>query len=238
MMNDSTFRLTIDTAIPAKFPGYGCLVLYANNLKNDTTSIPGLERLRAAEVIVRERFSLLPPSGHPHISAWRNAYQTFGAKPKRHLNAVEALTSRILGSGELPDINPTVNAYNRVSLLHVLPIGGEDRDQLRSDLSLHFALGDEPFVTSRSGDAVVDQPDRGEVIWADSEGVTCRRWNWRQCHRTAITQRTTRAYFVFDVLPPFDLDCAHAAAQDLIEELSIFSPHLEPEITVLQRPVS
>jgi DNA/RNA-binding domain of Phe-tRNA-synthetase-like protein len=33
----------------------------------------------------------------------------------------------------------------------------------------------------------MDQPEPGEVIWRDDDGVTCRCWNWRQCVRTRIT---------------------------------------------------
>jgi DNA/RNA-binding domain of Phe-tRNA-synthetase-like protein len=30
--------------------------------------------------------------------------------------------------------------------------------------------------------------------------VTCRRWNWRQGHRTQLTDDSTRAFVVFDRL--------------------------------------
>jgi DNA/RNA-binding domain of Phe-tRNA-synthetase-like protein len=36
--------------------------------------------------------------------------------------------------------------------------------------------------------------------------VTCRRWNWRQGHRTQLTEHTTRAFFVFDRLDGLTLD--------------------------------
>jgi DNA/RNA-binding domain of Phe-tRNA-synthetase-like protein len=51
------------------------------------------------------------------------------------------------------------------------------------------------------------------VVWRDDAGVTCRRWNWRQCTRTRLTTRTTRAVFVLDALEPMD-DAALAAAGD------------------------
>jgi hypothetical protein len=56
-----------------------------------------------------------------------------------------------------------------------------------------IARGGEPFDGG-------DPPRPGEVVWADREGVTCRRWNWRQCVRTRLTESTAGAYFVFDAL--------------------------------------
>jgi DNA/RNA-binding domain of Phe-tRNA-synthetase-like protein len=50
------------------------------------------------------------------------------------------------------------------------------------------ARGDEPFDTVRDGAAVVEHPEAGEIVWRDDDGVTCRRWNWRQCKRTALHQ--------------------------------------------------
>ena len=52
-------------------------------------------------------------------------------------------------------------------------------------------------------------------MWADTLGVTCRRWNWRQCKRTRLVEGTTRAYFLFDALPPFGDEELAAAMGDL-----------------------
>ena len=52
----------------------------------------------------------------------------------------------------------------------------------------------------------VAHPDAGEIIWRDDLGATCRRWNWRQCKRTAITGESTNLWFVIDRLPPMSID--------------------------------
>jgi DNA/RNA-binding domain of Phe-tRNA-synthetase-like protein len=106
--------------------------------------------------------------------------------------------------------------YNAVSVAHSVPVGGEDLDHVVLPVRLAFATGGEPF------DDAVAKP--GEVVWADAVGVTCRRWNWRQGARTRLTESTTRAYFLFDALPPFgDLELA-AAMDDLRGSLVDFSP--------------
>ena len=74
---------------------------------------------------------------------------------------------------------------------HAVPVGGEDLDAYAGSARLVRAAGDEPFETSAGGEAVVEHPDAGEVVWRDDLGVTCRRWNWRQTIRTRITTSTS-----------------------------------------------
>jgi DNA/RNA-binding domain of Phe-tRNA-synthetase-like protein len=83
------------------------------------------------------------------------------------------------------------------------------------------ATGEESFDTTAKGEAVVESPDPGEVVWRDDLGVTCRRWNWRQCTRTRLTGGTTRALFILDALGPMDdaaLERAGAALIDSFQE--------------------
>ena len=71
---------------------------------------------------------------------------------------------------------------------------------------------------------MVEHPEPGEIVWRDAAGVTCRRWNWRQCTRTRITTGTRSALFVLDVLDPLSDDDASAAADALTEALLALGP--------------
>jgi DNA/RNA-binding domain of Phe-tRNA-synthetase-like protein len=64
----------------------------------------------------------------------------------------------------------------------------------------------------------------GEVVWRDDAGVTCRRWNWRQCTRTRITTATTNAVFIIDGLAALGRDGLTAAENDLASSLARLSP--------------
>ena len=75
-----------------------------------------------------------------------------------------------------------------------------------------------------SGQDVVEHPDPGEVVWADDAGVTCRRWNWRQCRRTQLRDGTTSALFILDALDPFTDDELHTVADELVSHLSSLGP--------------
>ena len=54
----------------------------------------------------------------------------------------------------------------------------------------------------------------GQIVWRDDLGVTCRRWNWRQCTRTRLTLYQN-ALFIFDGLAPSGTTQLREAAEDL-----------------------
>ncbi|GAA4259223.1 B3/B4 domain-containing protein [Dactylosporangium darangshiense] len=144
---------------------------------------------------------------HPHLEAWRDVYRAFGAKPQRTPCSAEALRKRA-ARGDVPSVNRLVDAYNAVSIRFAVPIGGEDRAALAGTERLIRAAGDEPFDTVKDGAPVVESPEPGEVVWRDDVAVTCRRWNWRQGRRTALTEATTSAVFLLEGL---DIDLRPAA---------------------------
>jgi DNA/RNA-binding domain of Phe-tRNA-synthetase-like protein len=124
----------------------------------------------------------------------------------------------------LPRIDRITDVYNAVSVAHLLPVGGEDRDRYAGVARLVRAVGDETFDTTNNGQITVQHPDPGEVVWRDDTGVTCRRWNWRQCARTRITHVTTSAVFVLDGLAALGPDGLTAAGDQLTDALAQLHP--------------
>ncbi len=229
-------NVSVDPEIFKRFPGYAVGVIYASGVVNSESSAASIAMLREAEAHAREVFGDAKPVSHPHVAAWREAFREFGAKPSKFLCSAEALLGWTLKGNDLPAINAIVDLYNAVSIRHVLPIGGEDRDNLSSDVVLRFASGSEPFDAMGTGEIETASP--GEAIWADSTGVTCRRWNWRQCARTQITPATTNIYFILDTLPPFTPDQLQAATDELIAGLREISPSCQIERFVVDAPAS
>ena len=229
-----TYRLVIDTQIFEQFPDYQALILYAEGLNNFASTEESRALLRTAEQECRANLTLNTLSQHPHIAAWRDAYRRFGAKPKKYPCSVEALLQRTLKGQDIPAINGIVDLYNTLSLKYVLPVGGEDRDKLVSDLRLTYAQGQEPFLTTQDGQEQITYPDAGEIIWADTDGVTCRRWNWRQGRRTQLTEETRSIYFVLDRLAPYSSETLWAAGEELKQHLLRWFPHCSITTDLLQ----
>jgi DNA/RNA-binding domain of Phe-tRNA-synthetase-like protein len=214
---------TVDPAVLALRPDYRALLVTADGLRGGPSDAVSERFLADAEATARRHLDGQPPEQLPHLAAWREAYRAFGAKPQRTRPSVEALLRRLDPDG-LPRIDRITDVYNAVSIAHLLPLGGEDRAAYAGPIRLVRAEGTEPFDTTAGGEAVVEHPEPGEVVWRDGDGVTCRRWNWRQCTRTRLTTDTTSAVFVLDVLDPLPDDAASAAADALTEALLALSP--------------
>jgi DNA/RNA-binding domain of Phe-tRNA-synthetase-like protein len=212
----------VDAAVFALRPDYRAMLLAADGI----VPVPGDQAsgvlLQAAEAAAAEALRDRPVEQLPHVAAWREAYRAFGAKPQRTRNSLEALLRRT-ASG-LPRVNRLTDLYNAVSVLHQLPLGGEDLTRYSGAPRLVRATGEEPFDTVADGIAVTEHPEPGEVVWCDDAGVTCRRWNWRQARRTQLRDDTSAALFILDALGPMTAEALHAAADDLAARLARLGP--------------
>ncbi len=212
----------VDPDVFALRPDYRALLLAVHGLVPGPSDHASEELLQAAETSARQLLSDGPVEQLPHVAAWREAYQGFGAKPGRTRNSLEALLRRAVSG--LPRVNRLTDFYNAVSVLHQIPLGGEDLNRYSGAPRLVRATGKEPFDTAADGAAVVEHPEPGEVVWCDDAGVTCRRWNWRQARRTQLGEDTTSALFILDALEPMTDEALHAAAEDLLARLTLLGP--------------
>lgn len=203
----------VEPAVFALRPDYMALLVIADGLAGGASDAASDALLTEAERAAFARLGGRPPEERPHVAEWRDAYRAFGAKPQRTRNSLEALLRRLPDG--LPRINRLTDIYNAVSVLHEIPIGGEDLARYVGAPRLVRATGDERFETATDGAAVVEHPEPGEVVWCDGAGVTCRRWNWRQCTRTQLTPATTSALFILDGLGPIGQHELMAAGDDL-----------------------
>jgi len=221
-----TGRVRIAPEVVARHPDYQAMVLRVRHLANGPSTPQSIGMLEKSVERAAQKFAAKPLEEHPHLAAWRRKYASFGCNPRRIFCSAEALLRRALKKG-LPLINRVVDVYNAVSLEHVIPIGGEDIDSVQGNVVLRFATGMEDFLSNDRGGIALTHPDPAEVIWTDDGGVTCRRWNWRQCSRTALTVQSTTAYFLPETVAPFGIDQLKAATKALCDALRRVSPECE-----------
>lgn len=150
----------------------------------------------------------------PAIAAWRRAYKAFGIKSTSYRCSVERLLRSIQQGRGLPRINPLVDAYNVVSARHCLPVGADDLDRVEGDLAFRFSRPGDSYIRLGDAEGAEDPPKPGEVVYADAEKVLCRRWNWAQDARSAITPQTRRAVITIQSL--LAEDHVAQAAEDLL----------------------
>jgi DNA/RNA-binding domain of Phe-tRNA-synthetase-like protein len=219
----------VDATVFELRPDYRAMLVAVDGLVAGPSDLASDALLRAAEAAAREALRDGSVEELPHVAAWREAYRAFGAKPQRTRNSLEALLRR--AATGLPRVNRLTDVYNAVSVLHQLPIGGEDLTRYAGSPRLLRAAGLEPFDAVADGIAVIEHPDCGEVVWCDEAGVTCRRWNWRQARRTQLTDETAAALFILDALDPMTDEALAAAAEELISHLT----RLGPDVRVARR---
>ncbi|MCW2613908.1 MAG: hypothetical protein JWN08_902 [Frankiales bacterium] len=210
-------------------PDYRALLLAVDGVVPGPSDGKSEALLRAAEQSARQALAAGPVEELPHVAAWREAFRAFGAKPQRTRSSLEALLRR--ADGGLPQVNRLTDVYNAISVLHLVPLGGEDLDRYAGPPRLIRATGQEPFDTAAGGEPVTEHPEPGEVVWCDDTGVTCRRWNWRQARRTQLTDHTSACLFILDALSPLTDQALEAAADDLVAHLQ----RLGPDVRVARR---
>ncbi len=215
-------------------PDYVALLIAADGLPGGPSNERSDGWLHEAEAAAAARLAGGAPEERPHVALWRDAYRAFGAKPQRTRNSLEALLRRVPDG--LPRIDRLTDLYNAVSVLHEVPLGGEDLAGYVGPARLVRAVGTESFETTAEGQPVIEHPEPGEVAWVDDAGVTCRRWNWRQCTRTRLTAATTRALFIVDALGPEALATATATGDDLERRLRALDPGVGTARRLLAMP--
>ena len=196
-----------------KYPGVHIGVLVVRGIRNPPVDPRIEEAKREAVNTLRDNVGDGPVSRHPHISSWRDMYRSFGTKAGDYRPSAEALARRALKEGALPRINAAVDAYNAVSVRHLVPMGGFDLDRVRGDIRLRLSEGGEIFTPL--GPAAPEETYRGEVVYADDERILTRRWNYRDCEETKITEGTVNVAMFADGSPGIPRSVVEEALRDL-----------------------
>jgi len=154
---------------------------------------------------------------------WFELYGRLGHKPKKNLPAHLNLARSVIRQGELFRINPLVDAMNLTSLLHGVPVGGDDLDLGGSTYCLRPATGAETFKPLGKNAAELRVP-RGEFVYVAEQlnAVCCRRWNWRNGATTSITPSTSTVLINIDCLGGMGL--ADSPLETLRHLVSTLSP--------------
>ena len=193
-------KIKIEKQIIERFPGLNIGILIVKGIENSGFNQEIMDLIGQEERRIKSEFNTETLSQNPKIDAWRKAYSSFGAKPKKYKCSVENLYRLILTGNALRHINKIVDLYNYISIKHMVPVGGDDLDKVDGNIILKFAKGDEPFIELNSSE--IQNPKEGEVVYADDKEILCRRWNWRECDKSKMTEDTKNVTLVIEGLPP------------------------------------
>lgn len=202
-----------------RFPDFRVALVVAEDLRvGEARSAALAAEIAAAEEECRKRWNGTELSAIPGVAAWRSAYKGFGIKRTSYRSSVERLIKRVLAGGALPEVNALVDLYNLVSLASELCLGCDDLDATEGDLAFRFSRDSDTFIDmgAEEGEDPNDPPKVGEVVYADARHVLCRRWNWRQDARTAVSAKTRRVALTAQSNGAGDVEAAAARVAALI----------------------
>ena len=182
--------------VAERFPEFRVALVVAETISvNETRGAALAAEIAATEEACRARWGGTELSAIPGVAAWRSAYKGFGIKRTSYRSSVERLIKRVLAGGALPEVNRLVDLYNAVSLASEVCLGCDDLDAIAGDLAFRFSRPGDTFLDmgAEADEDPNDPPKVGEVVYADARHVLCRRWNWRQDARSAVSTHTRGA---------------------------------------------
>lgn len=146
----------------------------------------GLERLKTQAV----RDFAWSSEKEARVQGFESVYRRLGTGPA--VNSVRNLRVLVEKSGQLPQINTAVDAYNIVSYKYALVVGAHDLDRVEGNVRFVLLSGTERYVPLFSKDPV---PVRaGEFGVVDDKEVLCRL-DVKQCDGTRVDKHTKNIVF-------------------------------------------
>lgn len=223
---------SVDPKIFETFPGVAIGVVSISDMVNSSNVEEITKLLQDEEAKQRQALNGVELGALLEVSAWRQIYKQFGSDPHDFRSSIESLLRRARGGKPLPLINPLVDLYNYLSLKYHLPAGAEDLDKVVGDISLMFADGSEKGIAL--GFDTEEAPDPGEIIYKDSKGFICRKWNWREADRTKIDPTTKRAVLVLEQALALQGESLKAALQAALSEAkALLEAHLHARCAIM-----
>lgn len=180
---------------------------------------PALRTAVAREVgAIRARFAN-PASvrAAPEVVAFHDLLRQVGVNPRREQPSVERLLNFALKRGDLPAINPLVDAYNLVSVRTLCSLGAHDLDRVTLPVTLRLLTGRESF-TPLGGTAEVAVV-LGEFGYVDARDRVLCRLDLLQAEFSKVTTDTVNALLIVEgtaAHPPEALRRAFAEVQELV----------------------
>ena len=183
-------EIRIHTKIFEEYPTFQRGIVIARNMDNQGHSNELEDILNRA--IAQATHQPIDLKADPRTMVWNDAHRQFGSNPNKFPPAHCALLKRVQKPGAgIPFINKVVAIMNINSIRDATPVGGDDVMRAGGSLELRYADGSETFTPLGNPD-ITEQPVPGEVIYVvpESKEVMCRRWNWRNGHKTRIAEDT------------------------------------------------
>ncbi len=195
-------RICVESEVFQLFPGFCRAVVAAAGIDN-SRPCPELEQRLQEEAEKMRQDPAIDLAAHPRLLAWKEAYRQFGSNPNKFTPSIVFLAKQVKSGKPVRSISPAVDAFNLISIRHIVPSGGDDMNSVEGDVTLGRAAGNETFAPIFKPDEI-EHPDAGEVIYVNRRTgrILCRRWNWRNADFSKLTPGTKNLAINVDGMQP------------------------------------
>ncbi len=129
------------------------------------------------------------------LKSMREAYKKFGVDPTKRTPSSEALIKRLKDGKDLYRVNTLVDSYNLSSIIEKSPMAAYDLRKVNFPIVLREAEDGEE-ITIIGGDN--KKVRKGEIVYADEKDILCLDFNYRDCDKTKITEKTKNVIVFVD----------------------------------------
>ncbi len=210
-------QFTVETKVFEILPDVCFGVVVARNLDNSGSNKEVWTFLEKAIAATRIKFQSVRPKEHPDLQPYREAFRKMGINPNKFPCSVEALTTRIIKGGGLPDINPAVNLVNAYSLRYSLPMGAHDLDKAENDLEVRFSRSGDLFIPF--GETEPEMLEEEEMVYTSGNKIRTRKWIWRQSDQGKVSAESKNIFFPIDGFAGCNHEAVVAARDGLAADL-------------------
>jgi DNA/RNA-binding domain of Phe-tRNA-synthetase-like protein len=195
-------RFRVEEDVFRMFPQFCRGIVTAAGIDNSRPS-PELEKLLREQEEKMRQDPAFDLATHPRLLAWKDAYRQFGSNPNKFTPSIVFLAKQVKSGKPMRSISPAVDAFNLISIKHIIPCGGDDMDSVAEDVTLGRAVSDETFAPIFKPEEV-EHPEPGEVIYVNrkTKRVLCRRWNWRNADFSKMAPGTRNLAINVDGMMP------------------------------------
>lgn len=195
-------RFRVEEDVFRMFPQFCRGIVTAAGIDNSRPS-PELEKLLREQEEKMRQDPAFDLATHPRLLAWKDAYRQFGSNPNKFTPSIVFLAKQVKSGKPMRSISPAVDAFNLISIKHIIPCGGDDMDSVAEDVTLGRAVSDETFAPIFKPEEV-EHPEPGEVIYVNrkTKRVLCRRWNWRNADFSKMAPETRNLAINVDGMMP------------------------------------
>jgi DNA/RNA-binding domain of Phe-tRNA-synthetase-like protein len=209
-------KFRIEERVFQMFPHFCRGIVVASGIDN-SRPCPEIEKLLREQEEAMRGDSAIDLAAHPRLLVWKEVYRQFGSNPNKFTPSIVFLAKQVKAGKPVRSISPAVDAFNIISIKHVIPCGGDDMDTVEEDVTLGLAISDETFAPIFKPEEI-EHPEPGEVVYVNRRTgrVLCRRWNWRNADFSKIAPETRNlAINVDGMMPSISRQEIEEAAEEL-----------------------